>query len=105
MFVVVIVFCIIDFHRVRQLFDAFTAWVRVNPVPAIGASIAIYTFCIAFMLPITAFHIMLSYTYSQVFSSAYIGFAIVVPIIFVSVLTGALTAFLASRYMFKSFIK
>jgi len=63
-FIVVIVFCVIDFSKVRQLFDLFIAWVRINPVPAIGANIAMYTFCIVFMLPITAFHIMLSYTYS-----------------------------------------
>ena len=85
---------------VKEMFDFFIIWVRHNPGPAVGASVAIYTFCIVFMLPITAFHIMLAYTYSQVFNSAFEGYAFVVPLIFMCIIIGAITAFLISRYMF-----
>ena len=54
----------VDFEKVTMMFNSFIGWVRYNPYSAIGASVALYTFCIAFILPITAFNIMLAYTYS-----------------------------------------
>ena len=105
MFTVVTAFCILDWRDVTRWFGHFIAWVRLNPYSAIVAIILLYTVSITFTLPTTCTHIMLGFTYSQVFQSQIKGFLFTVPIVEAGCLCGALSAFLLSRYLFKSFIK
>ena len=100
-----IIVCIVDFKEVMKQFEKFTDWVRINPYESIFAIILLYIFSILFTLPTTATHIMLGYTYSQVFHSSYTAFVFVVPIIMMACLMGALLAFLMSRYLFRDAVK
>ena len=71
---------------------------------AIGAIDVLYSITLVMTLPITLNHIMLGFTYSQVFHSKLKGFAFTIPISMSGVLCGSLISFSLSRYLFKSMV-
>ena len=88
-----------------KLFNDFIQWVKLHPYQSIGYTIYILTFSVVFTLPISYTIVMLSYTYSQVFSSKFYGFVFTVPIVYTGCLSGAFVTFVISRYLFKDLIK
>lgn len=104
-FAIVVCICIFDFSLVKETFHKFIAWVQQNPFLAILAIICLYSFCLVLTLPITLNHIMLGFTYSQVFQSQLKGFFFAVPIILASISVGSLLSFLLSRYLFRDVIR
>mmetsp|Transcript_8516 Transcript_8516/g.14350 ORF Transcript_8516/g.14350 Transcript_8516/m.14350 type:complete len:220 (+) Transcript_8516:223-882(+) len=104
-FVVVVCICIFDFKTVQLYFNLMIQWIRINPYQAIIAIILLYIASAIFTLPTTFTHIMLGFTYSQVFQSQVKGFIFTVPIVLVGCLLGAALAFLLSRHLFKNFVK
>ena len=83
----------------------FIEWAKIHPYYSIGYSIAILCLSITFTIPISYTIIMLGYTYAQVFNSKLYGLLFSVPIILTGCLSGAIVAFLMSRYMFRDFMK
>lgn len=71
---------------------------------AIGAIDVLYTITLMMTLPITLNHIMLGFTYAQVFESKTKGFLFTIPISMSGVLTGSLISFSLSRYLFRSMV-
>ena len=101
----VIVFCIFDFKLVQSYFDLMIQWIRINPYQAVSAIVLLYWVSSIFTLPTTFTHIMLGFTYSQVFQSQVKGFFFTVPVVLIGCLVGSVSAFLLSRYLFKDFVK
>ena len=71
---------------------------------AIGAIDILYSICLVMTMPITLNHIMLGFTYSQVFKSKIKGFLFTIPISMSGVLIGSLLSFSLSRYLFKQMV-
>jgi len=88
-----------------KYFGYFIEWAKIHPYYSIGYSIIILCLSITFTIPISYTIIMLGYTYAQVFNSKLYGLLFSVPIIFTGCLSGAILAFLMSRYLFKDFMK
>jgi uncharacterized membrane protein YdjX (TVP38/TMEM64 family) len=65
----------------------------------------VYPICVIFLIPISQFHIILGFTYSQVFEDATKGFFFTVPITFVGTYLGANASFLVARYILRDFVK
>ena len=103
-FLIVIGLCIFDLKLVEQYFNKFILWVRAHPFLAIGAIDVLYSLTLVMTLPITLNHIMLGFTYSQVFQSKVKGFFFTIPISMSGVLLGSLISFSLSRYLFKQMV-
>ena len=101
----IVAVCIMDMRMVMRYFNQFIDWAKIHPYYSIGYSILILCLSITFTIPISYTIIMLGYTYAQVFNSKLYGLLFSVPIIFTGCLSGAILAFLLSRYMFRDFIK
>lgn len=67
LFAIIILVCIFDFKEMTRYFNLFILWVRDHPYQAVGAIILIYTLSIIFTIPQTATHIVIAFTYCQVF--------------------------------------
>jgi uncharacterized membrane protein YdjX (TVP38/TMEM64 family) len=102
---VVVGICVFDFKLVQHEFDLMIQWIRVKPFEAVSVVMLVYFGSVVFTLPTTFTHIMLGFTYSQVFQSQLKGFCFALPVIFVGCTLGAIAAFLLSRYLFKDFVK
>ena len=103
-FIVVIGLCIFDLRLVESYFNKFIHWVREHPYQAIGAINVLYTLTLMMTLPVTLNHIMLGFTYSQVFKSKLHGFLFTIPVSMSGILTGSLISFSLSRYLFRKMI-
>jgi len=103
-FLLVVGLCIFDLTLVESYFNTFIAWVRAHPFQAIGAINALYSSCLVLTMPITLNHIMLGFTYSQVFHSQVKGFFFTIPVTMFAVLTGSFISFSLSRYLFKEMV-
>lgn len=103
-FVLVVGLCIFDLKLVQMYFNKFIIWVREHPFLAIGAIDILYSICLVMTMPITLNHIMLGFTYSQVFKSKIKGFLFTIPISMSGVLVGSLLSFSLSRYLFKQMV-
>lgn len=88
----------------KEIFNKFILWVRTHPFQAIGAINLLYTMTLVMTLPISLNHIMLGFTYSQVFHSKTRGFFFTIPVSMSGVLTGSLISFALSRYLFKQMV-
>ena len=105
MVTVIILFCVLDFKQVSEMFREFIEWVRLHPFKAIGAINFLYAVCLVFTLPITFNHIMLGFTYSQVFHSKIEGLIFTIPVVMSGVLLGSVLSFLLSRFFFKDLVR
>lgn len=103
-FLVVLGLCIFDLKLVESVFNKFILWVRTHPFLAIGAINVLYATTLVMTLPITLNHIMLGFTYSQVFHSKMKGFLFTIPVSMSGILTGSLISFSLSRYLFKELV-
>ena len=56
-----------NFRKAERLFLVFINWVKFNPYVAVFACIIVYTLSICFLIPIAATHVIIGFTYSQVF--------------------------------------
>jgi uncharacterized membrane protein YdjX (TVP38/TMEM64 family) len=97
-------FCIFDLKLVESIFNKFILWVRAHPFQAVGAINVLYATTLVMTLPITLNHIMLGFTYSQVFHSKMKGFLFTIPVSMCGILTGSLISFTLSRYLFKQLV-
>lgn len=88
----------------ESYFNKFILWVRAHPYQAIGAINLLYTVTLVMTLPITLNHIMLGFTYSQVFHSKMRGFMFTIPVSMTGVLMGSLISFSLSRYLFRQMV-
>ena len=104
-FVTVIVFVILDFKYVKYAFYKLTDWIKENPEKAIFVVLMIYALLIVFMGPIAHMHLIVGYTYSEVFKSTSYGFFVGMPIAFSGSMFGAGISFILSRYFIKDYVK
>lgn len=100
----VLAMLLLNFQAAEQLFLQFIHWVRNNPYIAVFACIVVYTVSICFLIPIAATHVIIGFTYSQVFQSQWRGLLFATAVVQVSCMIAAFTAFLLSRYLFRDFI-
>lgn len=100
----IVSFILFDFSAAEKLYMVFINWVRESPFLAFFAIVAFYTLSISFMLPIVQTHLLVGYSYAQVFNSQWIGFAVAWVVSMIGILSGALSGFLISRYLFRSSI-
>ena len=105
MVTIIILFCAFDFSEVKILFHSFIDWVRQNPYKAIFAIHILYMGCLVLTLPITFNHIMLGFTYSQVFKSQVYGMLFTLPVVMSAVMFGSVISFLLSRYLFQNIVR
>lgn len=96
---------IFDFKQVTFYFNKFIEWVRIHPFQAVGVITLVYIFSVVFTIPQSATHVVLAFTYCQVFQSEIKGFFFTVPVILLGCTIGACCAFLLSRYLFKEQIQ
>ena len=101
----VIVFVILDFKYVKYAFYKLTDWIKENPEKAIFVVLMIYAILIVFMGPIAHMHLIVGYTYSEVFKSTSYGFFVGMPIAFSGSMFGAGISFILSRYFIKDYVK
>lgn len=104
-FFTIIVFVILDFKYVKYAFYKLTDWIKDNPEKAIFVVIVIYALLIVFMGPIAHMHLIVGYTYSEVFKSTTYGFFVGMPIAFSGAMFGAALSFILSRYLMKDYVK
>ena len=105
MFLTIIAFVILDFKYVKYAFYKLTDWIKENPEKAIFVVIIIYALLIVFMGPIAHMHLIVGYTYSEVFKSTTYGFLVGMPIAFSGSMIGAALSFILSRYFIKDYVK
>jgi uncharacterized membrane protein YdjX (TVP38/TMEM64 family) len=55
-------------------------------------------------MPIIQTHAMLGYTYSQVFNSYIWGYLFIFPVVYIGCLSGAFSAMMLSRYLFRDLV-
>ena len=55
-------------------------------------------------MPIVQAHVMLGFTYSQVFKSYMHGYLFMVPVVYIGVMIGSMGALMLSRYLFRDFV-
>ena len=67
LFIVVLAVCIFDFKQVQVQFNKIIDWIHLHPYEAVLVIIFIYTISIVFTFPTTGTHIILGFTYAQVF--------------------------------------
>ena len=58
---------IVDYKQVIFIYMKFVEWIKENPFFAIFIINIVYIVSIILMAPITYLHVMIGYTYSQVF--------------------------------------
>jgi uncharacterized membrane protein YdjX (TVP38/TMEM64 family) len=87
------------------LFQSFVDWIREDPYEAIIGIVFMYICVGVFMLPISQFHILIGFTYAQVFKSSWIGWQLAAPVAMLGSLAGASAAFFMSRYVLRDFVK
>lgn len=82
----------------------FIKWVRHHPNIALLVVILFYTVSVSLVLPIAMTHLMVGFTYAQVFESKWKGFLVATCVAICGVNLGAICAFLVSRYLFRQLI-
>ena len=104
-FLTIITFVVLDFKYVKYAFYKLTDWISENPEKAIFVVVMIYALLIVFMGPIAHMHLIVGYTYSEVFKSTIYGFFVGMPIAFLGSMFGAALSFILSRYFIKDYVK
>lgn len=104
-FALIVLTCLFNIQKVKIIYHTFIEWIRLNPYLAVGAIILFYIISVCLNMPIVQTHVMLGYTYSQVFSSYLKGYMFILPVVFVGCMLGSLAAMLLSRYLFRDMVK
>lgn len=97
--VIIFLALIVDYKQVIFIYLKFVDWIKENPFTAITVITLLYTVSIVLMAPITYLHIMIGFTYSQVFSSSLDGWMIAAPTASLGCMLGGGLGFLVSKYV------
>lgn len=93
-------YIIVDFKHAQAMYMEFIHWVRESPYLAFFAIVLFYMVSIGLMFPIVTTHLLVGFSYAQVFDNKWKGTAVAWVVSFAGTFLGALCGFLISRYLF-----
>jgi len=102
---IIFVALIVDYKQVIYIYLKFVEWIKENPYSAITVTIIVYTVSIIILAPVTYIHVMLGFTYSQVFASPLKGWLLATPTASLGIMIGGSLSFFISKYVLQEFVK
>ena len=101
----ILIAIIIDYKQFVYLYGKLVEWIVQNPELAAFALVILYISSITLFIPISQYHVMIGFTYSQIMQSSCYGFLVGAPIAFSGSICGAAVSFLVSRYFLQKQVK